>query len=153
MTGIIESIVIAAQATGISSQLLLAVCFNESSFRNINVENDGRGTSYGVCMVKLDTARMFNPKVTVKDLMDPRLNALYAAQYLEHQIERYKGDVWCGVDAYNKGTAFFCTQVDNNRPSVDNIYNTKYIKRVRRIMKTKPWISKALKNVKDDLNE
>jgi len=145
MNGIIEAIIIAAQAAGVSSQLLLSVCFYESSLRNVTVENDGNGTSYGICMVKLDTARMFNPDVTAQDLMEPAQNALYAAQYLAHQIERYRGDTWCGVDAYNKGTAFFCPRVDNSRASVDNRYNTRYIKKVRQIMKTKPWMKAALR--------
>lgn len=122
---IILAIIKAAKATKISSTLLLAVCFNESSYRNIIHPDDGRHHSYGICQLQLPTARRFDKYVTVLELMDVETNALIAAKYLKHQLGRYK-NIDCAVESYNKGTAISCG-------------GSIYVKRVKRHVKFRPW--------------
>lgn len=95
----------AAKQVGVSTSLLLAICGVESNFtHNINV-NDGGSASYGICQTKLDTARMFNPRVTPGVLLTHRGSADYAAIYLRSLLARYHGDYLKAVSAYNAGRA------------------------------------------------
>lgn len=71
--------------------------------RAVNV-NDGNSHSYGICQVKLETARQMGYKGTVAGLMAPRTNVYYAAAYLSSRLKVNRGDVVCGVSAYNAGT-------------------------------------------------
>jgi soluble lytic murein transglycosylase-like protein len=109
---VVRSIIQAADIVKIPRELLLALCWNESSFRtSLPVRLDGRTPSYGICQVKLETAeymdRVFKNKVkaSTKRLLNYKVNPLYAAQYLKHQLKRYKGNWMLAVDAYNKGHA------------------------------------------------
>ena len=103
----IAAIAAAAKAAAIPPALLLSVCFTESGFRNTLSPTDGKSASYGVCQVKLATARMFNPKVHASTLMNPKVNAMYAAIYLKYQLRRYGYDVRRAVCAYNSGSHYY----------------------------------------------
>lgn len=97
-------ILLAAKKVYVSGALLLAICTHESGLTNALVEHDGGSPTYGICQVKLDTAKMLGFTGTAKDLMTPDINAKWAAKYLKYQHERYDGD-WCKtVSAYNAGT-------------------------------------------------
>lgn len=109
---VINSIVRAADKVEISRKWLLAVCWQESSFRTAGVSKlDGHTKSYGICQVKYETAqfmdKVFKHKVLVTkaNLEDTYVNAFYAAKYLKYQLKRYKGDWKLAADAYNKGNA------------------------------------------------
>ena len=96
----------AALKVKVSGALLLAVCSHESNLTNVVVHGDGGSSSYGICQVKEGTARMFGFTGKAKDLMDPFVNAKYAARYLKYQEKRYGGDSMgpCKmVAAYNAG--------------------------------------------------
>ena len=123
---IILAIIKAAKVVKISPVLLLAVCFNESSYRNIIHPDDGHHHSYGLMQVQLRTAREFEKSITAHELMDIQTNALIGAKYLKRQIKRYSGNVDCAVNAYNKGSAYSCGEAV-------------YVKRVKRFLKIKPW--------------
>jgi len=102
MTQIIE---LAAHLVGVPSALLLAICGVESDLRNVIVTQDPLTPSYGVCQVKLGTARFVaGPLVMSYDLMDPHMNSVMAAKYLKWQLKRYNGSVTCAISAYNAGT-------------------------------------------------
>lgn len=109
---VVKSIIQAADTVKIPRELLLALCWNESSFRtNLPIVLDGKTPSYGICQVKLGTARfldrIFKNKsiATPSRLLNYKVNSQYAAQYLKYQLNRYDGDWRLAVDAYNKGHA------------------------------------------------
>lgn len=97
-------ILLAAKKAGVSGALLLAICTHESGLRNVLVPHDGGSPSYGICQVKYDTAKMIGFSGKEKDLMDPTINAKWAAEYLKFQKERYDGDWMKSTAAYNSGT-------------------------------------------------
>lgn len=97
-------ILAAAKAVGVPGALLLAICTHESGLRNVEAPHDHGSPSYGLCQLKLDTAKGLGYQGNGPGLMVPETNAKYAAQYLKMQLERYDGD-WCkSVAAYNSGT-------------------------------------------------
>lgn len=85
--------------------LVSAVCFTESNHK-VHVVNkyDGKSPSFGLCQVKLATARMLGFKGHEKMLMNPGVNAFYSAKYLSSQMRRYKGNVKKAVASYNSGS-------------------------------------------------
>lgn len=100
-----------AKSVGIAPGLLLAVCMTETNLRNIDSANDGGSPSYGICQVKLKTARWMGkvhkkPELqnfTEADMRDVRKNATVAALYIKYQLNRYAGDTCKAVAAYNAG--------------------------------------------------
>lgn len=119
-------ILAAAKSIGVPGALLLAICSQETRLINVMVPNDNGAPSYGICMVQEGTARMMGykgiatgplqpslrkgfkglmePLGKPMGLMDPTINARYAAKYLKEKLDDYEGD-WCrSVAAYNAGT-------------------------------------------------
>lgn len=122
----IQSIIAAADKAKVPRELVLAVCWGESSFRNKKVTHmDGETPSYGVCQVKLETAKFMDKvyhhkiKVTAKMLDKVGTNAFYASCYLRYQLNKYHQNWKFAVDAYNKGHAI-------------KTYKTEYVKRFER---------------------
>ena len=95
----------AAKTNGIPVELLRAVCETESK-HNLKVKRvwDGGSYSYGVCQVKLGTARLLGFKGKEQQLIDPNTNIDYAAKYLAYQLKRYKGDYKKAIVSYNRGS-------------------------------------------------
>ncbi len=122
----IEAILAAAKFVQVCPALLYAVCMTESSLRpHIINYNDGSGNSVGLCQIKVSTAHMFNKGVTQRALLDPYVNAYYAALYLDKQIKRYNKNSRCAVAAYNAGRC--------NKNGKGKIRNTRYVNKVFRI--------------------
>lgn len=97
-------ILAAAKAAKVSGALLLAICTQESNLTNAMVLHDGGSPSYGVCQLKYETAKMMGFDGKAEKLMDPTVNAKWAARYLAYQQTRY-GDSWYKLAAaYNAGT-------------------------------------------------
>jgi hypothetical protein len=120
---IVQDIIDSADKVGVPREILLAICWKESSFRNKGVTHkDGPTLSHGVCQLKYETAQWMDDlyknsiKVTPARLENSRINSLYAAQYLHYQLKHHHGDWASSVDAYNKG-------------NVINV-NSKYVKDV-----------------------
>jgi hypothetical protein len=86
----------------IPAGLLSALCFVESSHRDVVVLHDGGSPSIGICQMKLDTARIVDKKATLNELMMRQRNAELAARYLARQYKRY-GCWKHAVAAYNSG--------------------------------------------------
>lgn len=120
---------VVALLNGIDPGMLISVCTVETNLRNVTNHYDGNSPSYGVCQVKLSTARLFRPKISVRELMKPEVNADIAAKYLKWQLARYDGDFSCTVAAYNAGSC--------NKKS-GSIRNIKYVNKVRRVYGTLP---------------
>jgi soluble lytic murein transglycosylase-like protein len=97
--------ILARALAGVDANLLSAVCFVESGHKpSAYVAMDGRTPSYGLCQIKLGTAKHMGYRGTAKGLMDPYTNALYAAKYLRWQYRRYKN--WdMAISGYNAGRA------------------------------------------------
>lgn len=109
---IINDITRAAKVAGIDANLLLAVCWAESSYRgDLKPRIDGHSNSYGICQVKLETAEHMDKiykhavKATAERLQEPFVNAFYAAKVIKFQLQRYHGDLRKAIEAYNKGHA------------------------------------------------
>lgn len=100
------AIILAAYLEGIDPNLLGAICYVESHFKNeLPTRLDGRSHSWGICQVKFSTARDLGFRYPERDLHNPRLNARYAARYLRYQLGRYGGDEELAIRAYNCGSA------------------------------------------------
>lgn len=120
-------ILLMAKTVGVPGALLLAICSHESNgFKDQFVANDKGTPSYGVCMVKEDTAKMFGYTGKSEGLMNAKLNAKLAAKYLKYQLDRYDNN-WCmAAAAYNAGT-FFESRRHPGKPK-----NFKYVSHVKR---------------------
>ena len=101
--------------------LLLAICHVESNHRNIHNLNDFGSPSYGPCQIKLETARLFNPRLTGKDLYKPKKSVYYAGLYLKKQLKRYNEED-CAIASYNSGTCKF------KKEKIRNYY---YVRKVK----------------------
>lgn len=97
-------IFVAAIRENVPPLLLSAICYVESTYRPKVINK--KDPSYGLCQLKLDTARMFSYDGGEQGLLDPHINARYAAKYLSYLLKRYKGDVLKATSAYNCGR--FC---------------------------------------------
>lgn len=121
----------AAKGAGISAHLLYAICSYESAnFTDTHVANDGGSASVGICMIKIDTARMFGFKGTLFELEhNHRVNSKYAAKYLAYHKKRY-GNNWLMITAaYNAGK-YNPSQKVKGCPM-----NLKYVSRVKKRLK------------------
>ena len=119
-------ILAAAKKIGMSGSLLLAICTHESGLKNVLVPHDGGSPSYGICQIKYETAKMVGFTGKAKELMDPKINAQWAAAYLKFQKSRYNGDWMKSTAAYNSGTYNESKKV----PGCPR--NLKYIRRVQK---------------------
>jgi soluble lytic murein transglycosylase-like protein len=90
---------------GVEPSLISAVCWVESTHREeAYVAKDGDSPSYGLCQIKLATARDMGFTGKPSELMNGAVNAYYAAKYLRWQYDRY-GSWEKAVSAYNCGRA------------------------------------------------
>jgi len=122
-----EIILAAAKTAKVSGSLLLAICTHETNLTNIVVYNDGNSPSYGICQIKLETAKMIGFKGRAKDLINPQVNAKWAALYLKYQEQRYGANKWCEMTAaYNAGS-FSESKKFPGKPR-----NLKYVRRVQK---------------------
>ena len=95
----------ATQAYNLPPNLLKAVCFVESKYDIGAILADDHGSpSIGVCQVKLATSRLLGFKGPASALRSPEINTQIAASYLRRQLDRYHGDIYKAISAYNSGT-------------------------------------------------
>jgi len=102
-TAIVKAFALASLVTGVDPALLSSLCFVESH-HNIHAlaAQDGGSPSYGICQVKLRTARALGYVGRAAGLMDLETNALYASMYLATQKKRF-GSWERAVSAFNAG--------------------------------------------------
>ncbi len=111
---------------GLPTGLLESLCYIEST-HDIHAVNhtDGGSASYGVCQVKLDTARLVGFEGTPKQLQEPKANIYYAGLYLKRNIERYGWDMEKAVAAYNAGKCRYNGKGQiKNRKYVNKVFDT-----------------------------
>jgi soluble lytic murein transglycosylase-like protein len=126
-----------AQIVGISANLLMALCWQESHHRNVINHSDNGSKSYGVCQVKLDTARTIIPSITRKDLMYPFINIYIASKYLKKHLDKYDSE-YLALSRYNGG-------LKNGK-----VVNKKYINSILKYKKERPWKHDVQKRRKGD---
>lgn len=83
--------------------LLSSLCYVESRHMDVVNYNDGKGHSYGICQIKLSTARDMGFKGNDSELRRPENNIHYAARYLQYQYKRC-GSYSAAVTGYNSGS-------------------------------------------------
>jgi soluble lytic murein transglycosylase len=129
-----EIITQAAVTAGVSPALLLAICFQESSFLNVVVPHDGKSASWGVCQVKHSTAKWIEPGTHPSSLLDPVVNSRIAAKYVSWLLTRYKKNQWCAATAYNSGPSRL-------RP-VECVrrFSSRYSRKIKKHMEVRPWL-------------
>lgn len=95
----------ASKRNSINADILKAICAIETN-HNVKLKRvwDGGSYSYGICQVKLATARAMGFKGTDKELSTVNINIEYAAKYLAYQLKRYKGDYKKAIVSYNRGS-------------------------------------------------
>lgn len=127
----VKIILLAAKKAQISGAILLAICTNETGLRNIVAKHDGHSASYGICQVKVETAKFLGFKGSSKNLMNPSINAKYAALYLKHQYKRYDKNLCKAIAAFNAGR-YNESKVIPNHPR-----NLGYVNRIRKLVDKK----------------
>jgi len=90
----------AARRYAIPPALLLAVIHAESSFNPRAVSHKG---AVGLMQLMPATARWMSPGISRKQLFDPALNIDLGARYLRYLANRYNGDAWKILTAWNAG--------------------------------------------------
>lgn len=104
MSNMILIIKAAAALYGIPGDIMVGLCSVESSLNpDAYVKHDGGSPSYGLCQIKLETARGLGFKGTKDDLMDPKINAHFAVRYVSEQLLRYDNNLTKAIAAYNQG--------------------------------------------------
>ena len=88
----------------IDPDIIEATVFVESSFNPKARGKDKKGTgfSYGLMQIKFDTAKSMGYTGKIVGLYDPETNLKYSIKYL-HQCYLWTGNIWHGLDAYNRG--------------------------------------------------
>ena len=123
MIEVVAALMAASVETGIDYSILHSLCKVESGLNPAAINHyDGGTHSYGLCQIKLSTAKLMGYRGDATALMSPKTNAMYAAKYLKHQLNRYDGNMWYAVSAYNMGTAK--TNKDGK------VWNAEYVYRV-----------------------
>lgn len=125
-TAIALAFLSATQTFNLPPGMLAAVCYVESSHviqaRNVD---DGGSDSFGICQLKLSTAQgMGYTSETPGTLQtSAKINTFYAAKYLRYQLDRYKGNTWRAIAAYNSGTFKVNKQGQTvNKAYVDKVF-------------------------------
>jgi soluble lytic murein transglycosylase-like protein len=93
-------IIVTALNNNIDPTLLKAVCYKETRLRNVHNLKDGGSGSYGVCQVKLLTAKQIG--FPLANLADPKDNIEVAGRYLAYNLERCTTQR-SAIAAYNTG--------------------------------------------------
>lgn len=122
---VLRAIAWAAEKAEVPEELLLAVCYVESNFKNVPPRQDGGSNSYGICQVKLETAQHMDFVYKHKMIASPErlsevyINAFYAGKVLHYNLSRYDGDWDKAIESFNKGSALS----GGNGKYVQKVYN------------------------------
>jgi len=84
----------ASLSYGLPIGVLDAICQVETGSQPVVITPlDGHSASYGVCQIKLRTARSQGFVGTPSQLFNREVNIEYAARYFRYQLDRYQGNV------------------------------------------------------------
>lgn len=99
-TNLARPVVEAALAHGLDPYVFARLVRVESSWRSYAISHRG---AYGLAQVRLSTARGYDPDLEPKDLLDPFTSAWVGAWYYRRMLDRYDGDHFTALRAYNAG--------------------------------------------------
>lgn len=93
-----------AEEKGVPADLIAAVIYEESRFRDQTSSAGARG----LMQITPDTADTIEnlsggETFVYEDLADPELNIRYGTYYLGYLLEKYEGDLFAVLAAYNAG--------------------------------------------------
>ena len=118
----------AAGAFRLSPALLVALCTQESRCRaKVINRHDGilqpngkrkYNPSYGLFQLKIETAKALGYQGPAKGLLDPEINAFYAAKLLRQNLDKYHSTAKA-VSAHNAGH-----YIKSNKEYVHNVLAT-----------------------------
>ncbi len=93
-----------AEEKGVPADLIAAVIYEESRFRDQTSSAGARGLMQ-ITPATADTIETLSGGETFvyEDLADPELNIRYGTYYLSHLLEKYDGDIFAVLAAYNAG--------------------------------------------------
>jgi soluble lytic murein transglycosylase-like protein len=100
----------------VKPELLGALCYHESKFKNVKVL-DKKSYSYGYCQIKHIAAKDVGFNGKSQELKDLQVSTKYAAKFLKKGIKKC-GNIEKGIVYYNTGKC------------VKNVKNNKYLKAV-----------------------
>jgi soluble lytic murein transglycosylase-like protein len=106
----------AAIQNDIKPELLGALCYHESKFKNVKVL-DKKSYSYGYCQIKHIAAKDVGFNGKSKELNNLHVSIHYAAKFLKKGIKK------CG--SIDKGIVYY-----NTGKCLKNVKNNKYLKKV-----------------------
>ena len=119
----LEAIKTAAVLYKVPFSVLKSICYVESKHNPKALNRyDGGSPSYGLCQIKVATARAHGFRGVASNLFNPYINARYAAIYLNYQYIRYRHNWIMAIAAYNKGHAN------------QHITNVKYVNKVLSVL-------------------
>jgi hypothetical protein len=95
-----EQIYDAAARYEIEPDVAYGLVFVESTFRERAVSHVG---ARGLAQVMPRTARWLDPSVSTGDLFDPEVNLELGFRYLRQMLDKYDGDLFKALTAYNRG--------------------------------------------------
>jgi hypothetical protein len=93
---------IAALLNNVDPALLEGICYVETKHTNVFTPRDGKSPSWGICQLKLGTAREVGYSGPGYGLLQPETNVFYASRYLRKLYRRFGSDRRA-VSAYNCG--------------------------------------------------
>lgn len=106
--------------------ITLALCSYESGNRPLVINYSDPTPAIGYCQVRMIAARDVHYMGTPERLLDKNTNLSIAHRYLKKQLKRYKGNIKCALDSYNKGRC-----VSTESKYVQGVYR-EYRKQLRR---------------------
>lgn len=110
--------------------LVKAIVFAESSFRNITILDSNNKLSYGMGQIQCDTARMVGLKHGCEQLKNPVINMRFTIAYLNRLYDRY--GLVNGAASYNSGKPIICKRHNKGRCYPGEFFNQSYVIRVMR---------------------
>jgi hypothetical protein len=113
----------AASRHDIEPDVAYGLVFVESTFRERAVSHVG---ARGLAQVMPRTARWLDPTVSTRDLFDPETNLELGFRYLRQMIDKYDGDVFKALTAYNRGPGTV-DRILRRGGSIDNGYAGKVL--------------------------
>lgn len=95
-----DKIYVSSARYDIEPDVAFGLVFVESTFRERAVSHVG---ARGLAQVMPRTAKWMDPTVKTRDLFDPEVNLDLGFRYLRQMIDKYNGDVFKALTAYNRG--------------------------------------------------
>jgi hypothetical protein len=95
-----EKIYDAASRHDIEPDVAYGLVYVESTFRERAVSHVG---ARGLAQVMPRTAQWLDPTVSVRDLYEPEVNLELGFRYLRQLVDKYDGDMFKALTAYNRG--------------------------------------------------